>query len=112
MNIEEAIRILDPETSVEALIEIEYYGGFNGDKAKLEAVNEACRMAVEALHTQQERKKPKPMTNGDRIRAMNDKELGIFLGDWAANSLSWKEDGEGEVLGWLQDPAKENEKYF
>lgn len=38
MSIEEAIRILDPETSADAIAEIEYYAGFNKDKA-IEKVN-------------------------------------------------------------------------
>lgn len=49
MTIKEAIRILDPETTVEALAEYEYYGGFNGKAAMVEAVNEACKVAVEIL---------------------------------------------------------------
>ena len=40
MSIEEAIRILDPETSADAITEIEYYAGFNRDKP-IEKVNEA-----------------------------------------------------------------------
>ena len=49
MTYQEAIRILDPKTTVEALAEIEYYAGFNGSTAKQEAVNEACRVACEAM---------------------------------------------------------------
>lgn len=48
-------------------------------------------------------------SNADRIREMSDEELGIFLGEWADNPLSWKRDGEGECLAWLQEPAKEEE---
>lgn len=44
MSIEEAIRILDPETSADAIAEIEYYSGFNKDKT-IEKVNEACEVA-------------------------------------------------------------------
>jgi len=46
MTREEAIRILDPATTVEALAEIEYYAGFSGQKAKVAACNEACEIAV------------------------------------------------------------------
>lgn len=49
MTHEEAARILDPETRLDALAEIEYYGGFHGKEAVLEAVNEACRIAAEVL---------------------------------------------------------------
>lgn len=44
MSIEEAIRILDPETSADAIAEIEYYVGFNRDNS-IEKVNEACTVA-------------------------------------------------------------------
>lgn len=54
MTTEEAIRILDPNTTREALAEIEYYGGFSGKRAKIEACDEAYRIAVAALSTQQD----------------------------------------------------------
>lgn len=49
MTKEEAARILDPETTQEALAEIEYYGGFRGEEAVLEAAREARRIAAEVL---------------------------------------------------------------
>lgn len=49
MEIEDAIRILDPETTEEALAEIEYYGGFCGRQAKIMACDEACEIAVAAM---------------------------------------------------------------
>lgn len=52
MTAEEAIEILHPATTAEALAEIEYYGGFNGKQAKVEAVNTACLVACEALEKQ------------------------------------------------------------
>lgn len=56
MTREEAIRILDPSTTREALAEIEYYAGFNGYEAVIKAVEDACIMAIEAL-SQPERPK-------------------------------------------------------
>ena len=53
MTTEEAIKILDPATTRDALWEIEYYAGFNGEEAKMAAVEEACRMAVKALKGEQ-----------------------------------------------------------
>lgn len=70
MTAEEAIRILAPETTFEALTEIEYYGGFNGERAQISAVNEACRLAVAALRVQQEMENPKPLTL-KQLRQMN-----------------------------------------
>lgn len=49
MTIEQAIRILDPETSAEALGEIEYCGGLHGYEKMMAACEEACRMAVEIM---------------------------------------------------------------
>ena len=49
MTIEQAIRILDPETSAAALGEIEYYGGLHGHEKMMAACEEACRMAVEIM---------------------------------------------------------------
>ena len=56
MTTEEAIKILDPAT---ALWAIEYYAGFKGEEAKIAAVKEACRMAVEDMRKQKCRKSRK-----------------------------------------------------
>lgn len=56
MTREEAIRILDPETTGEALAEIEYYGGFSGRTAAVQAVEDACILAVAALREKEERR--------------------------------------------------------
>lgn len=53
---EEAIRILDPETFVEELLKIEYYGGFSGWTKAAQAVYDACIMAVEAIREQEDRR--------------------------------------------------------
>ena len=63
MTNEEAIRILDPATTREALYEIEYYAGFNGKRAAMEAVNEACVMGAEAL----QRLIPKPVEKDEAV---------------------------------------------
>lgn len=56
MTIEEAIRILDPETTVEALEEIEYYAGFRGKEAMKKAFSDASILAVAALREQEQRR--------------------------------------------------------
>ena len=48
----EAIKILHPDTSRDALWKIEYYAGFNAEKARLKAVEDACLVACEALEKQ------------------------------------------------------------
>ena len=55
MTREEAIRILDPVTTGEALAEIEYYNGFAGKTAAVQAVSDACVLAVAALWEQAQR---------------------------------------------------------
>lgn len=52
MTYEEAIKILHPDTTLTALAEVEYYGGFNGQEAKIKAVEEACLLACQALEKQ------------------------------------------------------------
>lgn len=49
MTYEEARKILHPDTTLQALAEIEYYAGFGGQEAKIKAVEEACSIACEAL---------------------------------------------------------------
>lgn len=56
MTREEAIRILAPETTGQALAEIEYYNGFSGKTAAVQAVLDACVLAVAALREQGERR--------------------------------------------------------
>ena len=56
MTREEAIRILDPDTTGEALAEIEYYNGFNYKNAAVQAVSDACILAASALREQEERR--------------------------------------------------------
>ena len=49
MTREEAIRILDPETALQELGRIAYYGGFKHEHAIQKAIDEAVTLAIEAL---------------------------------------------------------------
>lgn len=49
MDCKEAYEILHPDTTRKKLAEIEYYGGFEGQRKTVEAVNEACIVACEAM---------------------------------------------------------------
>ena len=51
MTVDEAIRLLDPKTTEQAFKEIKYYNGFNGKAAALEAFEDACILAADALRT-------------------------------------------------------------
>ena len=62
----------------------------------------------------------RPMTNADRIRAMSDEELAVFLANPCECSVSPTEDGYREcgnelckqhLLEWLQQPTKERDKH-
>ena len=58
MTREEATKILDPETTLDAYAKISYYGGFEGESAWQDAVNEACRMGAAALRELDAKEKP------------------------------------------------------
>ena len=49
MTVEQAIRLLDPATASETIAEIEYYNGFSGREAAVQAVSEACEIACRAM---------------------------------------------------------------
>lgn len=57
MTINQAIRILDPETTAEELAAIEYYGGLHGREKMVAACDEACRMAVQIMRKYMEEQK-------------------------------------------------------
>ena len=67
MTREEAIRILDPETTGEELAEIEYYGGFSGKTAAVQAVSDACILAVAALREQEQENEMVPKQDMETI---------------------------------------------
>lgn len=52
MNIEQAIRLLHPDTTSEEIAEIEYKYGFRGKEAVVNKINKACRIACKALEKQ------------------------------------------------------------
>ena len=55
MTREEAIHILDPETTWEAISKFEYYAGLRGEEAVRKAVDDACVLAVATLRELEER---------------------------------------------------------
>lgn len=57
MTINQAIRILDPETTAQELATIEYYGGLRGREKMVAACDEACRMAVQIMRKYLEEQK-------------------------------------------------------
>lgn len=73
---------------------------------------------LDALREKLEREKPKPMTNADRIRAMNDKELAAFICDRCnecsrqtcpgAEKCNGSDGRANGLVKWLQEPAEED----
>ena len=120
MTREEAIRILDPETMGETLAEIEYYNGFAGKTAAVQAVSDACVLAVAALREHGERRWI-PVT--ERLPEKNDQWVLCLCVSGAIEVLKfdytmWNWDAqypgrcymENYVTHWmpLPEPPKEN----
>ena len=118
MTREEAIRILDPVTTGEVISEIEYYGGFSGRTAAVQAVSDACILAVAALREQEQRRwipvtERLPVSDGFYIVVMS----GDIWGEpdvWISTACGfyngkWDEDG-AMISHWmpLPEPPKED----
>lgn len=56
MTIDQAIRILDPATTLDELAKIEYYGGFHGSQMVVDVYIEACETAVKVMRKYQKEK--------------------------------------------------------
>ena len=106
MTREEAIRILDPETAVETLSEIKYYGGFRGRTKAAQALYEACILAVAALREQEERRWI-PVTE-----RLPDKPMRCLVytkrGEYGGYEITYYNQGfytqYAEVTHWMQLP--------
>lgn len=112
MTIEEAIKILDPETTAEALAEIEYYGGFNGCTAKVQAVSDACVLAVAALREQEERQwipASEPPKNSEPVLVCT-KHRKPFKARYSTEWKRWDVSGSVVITHWmhLPEPPKED----
>lgn len=109
MDINDAIRILDPETTRAALAEIEYYGGFSGRLAKAEAVREACEIAVAVMRDRQADEKNDPLTL-DELRQMDGQP--VWIDDWIEpyNGLELSEDASDYFEG--RDVKKYGSAWF
>ena len=74
MDYQKAIEILHPDTTAKKLAEIEYLGGFSGREKKIEAVNEACIVACEAM---KELQQYKALGTLEEVRAAVEKHMEI-----------------------------------
>lgn len=66
MTIEQAIAILDPETTRAALYENQYYGGFRGREARLKACEQACRIAAAVMRKEASRQRAENIEQPNR----------------------------------------------
>lgn len=64
MTIQEAIRLLDPTTTVEAIAEIEYYAGFTGRTAAIQAITDATVIACKIMREYLEKRHDMPPIGG------------------------------------------------
>lgn len=71
MTREEAIRLLDPETTAEAIAEIEYYAGFEAKTASIQAITEACELAVNDMRKRIPQKPHPTKVTVDRLEIGN-----------------------------------------
>lgn len=102
MTYEEAKRILHPDTTREALAEIEFLGGFHGQERSREAVDKACFLACGALEKQI------PMKPINLSNARYDAYCAVFRCPRCNGRLKVKSKGEycdkcGGALDWSDD---------
>lgn len=81
MEIEQAMKILHPDTTIQALAEIAYFAGFN-QSAKIEACDEACDEACVAVCDEIEKLKAENTSLRDLLKlAVEDlKEQSKYFG--------------------------------
>ena len=81
MTIERAIRLLHPETTAEALAEIEYYHGFSGRTACVQAVSDACEFACKIMQEYKESGIQKLIDVRENKPEKNQRVIFIEIGD-------------------------------
>lgn len=91
MKTKEAIRLLHPDTTAEAIAEIEYKHGFQGKQAAINKINKACELACKALEKQIP-KKPEYYGNGY--------SGGKLVYDYAKCPVCGRNDFEYDINNW------------
>lgn len=133
MTLEEACRLIDPATDLDALAEIEYYNGFKGKDAAAKALHEASQMVVDFVRQMSwhDAKNP-PIAHEESWECAGEKhcavisdivwvccESGHTMKGWVENGTWHIEDGHraedghyGHVKLWaplLEPPEVKNE---
>ena len=113
MTPEQAIRILDSETSLVAIEELKYYAGFNRDKV-IEQIQEAMDMGAEALRETMWIPCSERLPEDDKpvlvSFAWEEVDIGWYKGgDWCSDFRM--HDPDYGVIAWmpLPEPYKESE---
>ena len=107
MTVEQAIRLLDPATTGAAIAEIEYYNGFSGRTAAVQAISHACELACEIMrkHEQVKHTMSNDNVNGnvnailDEIRAFKRAAEKFSNSDYMTGYLSALSALEGFIAG-------------
>lgn len=119
MTREEAIKILDPETRLEYLVEVECKAGFRGAGAVADAMKEALDMAISALRKQGDKDTNVPIkwiSVQEKLPESNDKVLAFTLsGKYAVARYDqrrqcWIAAGNLTVTHWMPLPAPPKEE--
>ena len=72
MKIEEAIRLLHPDTSADEIAKIKYKYGFRGEEHAIHKVERACKIACKAMEKQKSMKVIIDETSSDICPACGD----------------------------------------
>lgn len=94
MTPKEAIKLLHPNTTKEAIRKIEENGG-----DAIKAVEEACVIACEAIEKQIPKKPISVPPRMDKVFCPNCRHMQTFANEycyWCNQKLDWSEDDDGE----------------
>lgn len=100
MTLEEACRLIDPATDMDALAEIEYYNGFKGKEAAAKALREAGQMVVDFVRKMSwhDAKNPPPVHDESWKEKSGEKHLCMM------SDIVWVCCGSGNTMkGWFEN---------
>lgn len=99
MTLEEACRLIDPATDLDALAEIEYYNGFKGKDAAAKALHEASQMVVDFVRQMSwhDAKNP-PIAHEESWECAGEKHCAVI------RDIVWVRCESGHTMkGWVEN---------
>lgn len=100
MTLEEACRLIDPATDMDALAEIEYYNGFKGKEAAAKALREASQMVVDFVRKMSWHDAKNPPTVHDESWKEKSREKHLCM----MSDIVWVCCGSGNTMkGWFEN---------